>query len=291
MIAAIAGILLGLALFTAIYPLLPARPRLAVTLGEIDRTMTDESEGTSGKIAIQDKAGSWAIKHLPECMGMKADASDLQITGTTATGHTWTKIYSATFMFVSLLVLSLSAQLVLAVPLGLTLAGTTALTIAAWLSPDWELKSKAAKARAQFARGVAIFVELVAAERRRDAPPAVALENAALVGDTWIFQRIRQELVRARYDKVQPWDALERFAEKIKVPELGDASRIMRLSGDRGASVYESLRALGRGLRVRMLNEQAATESTASDKMSNIVFMVAAAFMVILLTPMVLSIM
>ena len=161
----------------------------------------------------------------------------------------------------------------------------------AWILPDTDVTSRAKSAREEFGRAVAVFVELLAAERRRDAPPSVALENAASVSDIWAFRRIRQELVRARYNKVQPWSALESLSESLRVPELGEAARIMAISGERGASIYEALRALGRGLRIRMLNEDAAREARASDKMSNIVTGVAVMFVVIILTPMLLTLM
>ena len=106
---------------------------------------------------------------------------------------------------------------------------------------------------------------------------------------SWAFQRIRQELVRARFSKVQPWVALEELSVQLQVPDLAEAARVMRLSGDNGASVYEPLRALGRNLRVRMLNEEAAREHEASGRMKNIIMLIALMFTVIVLTPMMLT--
>ena len=89
----------------------------------------------------------------------------------------------------------------------------------------------------------------------------------------------------------RPWTALETLATQLHVPELTDAARIMRLSGDNGASVYEPLRALGRNMRVRMLNAEAARENEASGRMKNIIMFIALMFTLIVLTPLMLTLM
>lgn len=289
MIATLAGMILGLSVFALIYPFLTTRPRLLSTLGAT-QSLTGQFTPAASPPASE-RVGAWVTRYVPSELGMKLDPGDLAIMGKTVNQHAWTKVYTAGAAFLGSLVLAAIFQFMLSLPLAATLAVAAGLTLAGWVLPDAEAQHKASRARDHFARGVAIYVELVAAERRRDAPPGVALENAAAVGDSWIFRRLRQELAKAQYNKIQPWDALENLADQIKVPELGDAARIMRLSGDRGASVYESLRALGRGLRVRMLNAQAAEEAKASDKMENIVLFVAIAFVAIILAPMLLNLM
>ncbi|MFX8620604.1 hypothetical protein ABTM24_20645, partial [Acinetobacter baumannii] len=63
-----------------------------------------------------------------------------------------------------------------------------------WFSVDQDIRSKANDARAEFTRAVAVYLELVAAERKRGATAARALETSADVGRSWVFVRIRQEL-------------------------------------------------------------------------------------------------
>lgn len=281
----LAGMLFGLAVALMLMPLLPARPQLRAVQDGVP--LADPAAGS--KLSVQDRIAGWALRVLPEPLTMRLSAADLDIVGITRVEHTWKKVFAALLMGVGLLVMSVAAQLVLSVPLWFGLIFAVGLAAVGWLLPDAEVVSRAKQAREEFGRSVAVFVELLAAERRRDAPPAVALENAAAVSDSWAFRRIRQELLRARYNKVQPWAALETLSMQLKVPELGDAARIIALSGDKGASVYEPLRALGKGLRIRMLNEDAAREARASDTMSNIVTGVAVMFVVIILTPMLLT--
>lgn len=283
----LSGMLLGLALTALIWPLLPERPRL--------RSITAEgglaAATAQTSLPWQERASQWAMRHLPPSLVNGLSDADLDILGTTRTRHTWGKIYAATLTFVVCLALSVAAQAIYSLPLWLSLLLSVLIAAVAWLAPDSGAHKRATKARADFARAVAVFVELLAAERSRNAQPTVALENAAAIGDTWAFQRIRQELVRARFTKVQPWVALDTLSTQLHVPELTDAARIMRLSGDNGASVYEPLRALGRNMRVRMLNTEAAREHEASGRMKNIIMLIALMFTLIVLTPLMLSLM
>ena len=284
----IAGMLFGVALAVLLMPALPARPQLRV-LEAGAAGVADPAAGL--RLSVQDRISAWALRALPEQLTMSLSAADLDIVGITRIEHTWKKVFTALLMSVGLLAMSVIAQLMFSVPLWIGLVAALALGVVAWMLPDSDVAARAKTAREEFGRAVALFVELLAAERRRDAPAAVALENAAAVSNTWAFRRIRQELVRARYNKVQPWSALEQLSQQLKVPELGDAARIMALSGDKGAAVYEPLRALGKGLRIRMLNEEAAREAKASDTMMNIVTGVAVMFVMIILTPMLLTLM
>lgn len=284
----LAGMLFGLAVAALVIPALPQRPKLRAldAAGRIDPGFAADSSRP-----LKERISGWVLRTFPERLTMSLSNADLDLVGTTRVEHTWKKIMLALLMLVSLLAMSVAAQAMFSLPLVFTLVGTAALSLVAWTFPDTEVQGQAKQARAEFGRAVAVFVELMAAERRRGAGAAVAMKNAASVSDSWTFRRIRQELLRASYNKVQPWTALERLSEQLQVGELGDAARVMALSGEDGASVYEALRALGRGLRVRMLNEEAAREARASDKMSNIVLGVAVMFVMIVLTPMVLTLM
>lgn len=282
----LAGMAFGAALALVLVPLLPQRPRLRA----VEAAEAVEVEASAGP-SVKDRVAAWALRVLPEKVTMSLSAQDLDIVGVSRLSHTWSKIFAALLMGVGLLAISVIAQVVLAIPLYLTLLIAAVLVALAWVLPDVEVQTRAKTAREEFGMAVAVFVELLAAERRRDAPTSVALENAASVSNAWPFRRIRQELLRATYNKVQPWTALERLSVQLSVPELGDSARVMALSGERGAAVYEPLRALGKSLRVRMLNTEAAREAQASDKMTTLLMIVAMMFVVILLVPMLLTLM
>ena len=60
------------------------------------------------------------------------------------------------------------------------------------------------------------------------------MEAAALVGDSWVFTRLSEELTRSRWSGQPPWDALHTLADELGLPELEDFADIMRLSGEEG---------------------------------------------------------
>jgi hypothetical protein len=81
---------------------------------------------------------------------------------------------------------------------------------------------------------------------------------------------------------VPPWRELERLADELKVPELGDVADIMRLSGEDGAAVYATLRARATSLRTALLNADAARSNAASEHMVVPVALLGLTFMVLL---------
>lgn len=282
----LAGMFFGASVAVLLLPLLPERPRLRA----VEARALVAVDARAGR-SVKDKMASWALQRLPDQLTMRLSAQDLEIVGISRLSHTWSKIFATLLMGIGALALSVGLQVFLALPLALTLVVVLALAALAWVLPDLEVAARAKSAREEFGIAVAVFVELLAAERRRDAPTSVALENAAAVSNTWPFRRIRQELMRATLNKVQPWTALSALSEQLSVPELGDSARVMALSGEKGAAVYEPLRALAKSLRVRMLNEEAAREAQASDKMNTIVMVVAFVFVLIILVPMLLTLM
>jgi Flp pilus assembly protein TadB len=151
--------------------------------------------------------------------------------------------------------------------------------------PSLTVRERAAKAREDFARAVGAYIELVALERLAGAGTSQALEHAAQVGQSWVFERIREELLRSRLSGTTPWNSLAELAEELGVPELGDLSDIMRLAGEEGAQVYEALRARGRSLRTGMLTREQARANAASERMVLPVAMLALCFALMIATP------
>jgi hypothetical protein len=106
-----------------------------------------------------------------------------------------------------------------------------------------------------------------------------------------VFERIKQELLRARFSGIQPWEALRHLSNEIGVKELADVADIMRLSGEEGAAVYESLRARGKALRVQLLNEEHTIANRLSERMTYPQALLGVVFMAMLVTPPLLRLM
>lgn len=295
MIIFVGGALIGLALALLAAQFLPSRPKLGAAL---DRLGTTTSVTAGGSRSLESRVASWVIQRLPESgegkkpiTGFNIPKKDLALVNMTAHRFIFTKATWATGGFVFMILMGLYGQILGILPFVIPAVFAIVAAAAAWFLPDLFLRDKAIAARKEFVRNVAVYLELVAAERRRGSPPAIALENAAAIGRSWPFVRINQELTRARYDHTQPWDALISLSKVISVPELGEAAKIVRLSGDEGASVYEALRSSGQGLRVKMLNEEHARANRASERITILISVLALVFGGVLMTPLILNIM
>ena len=65
--------------------------------------------------------------------------------------------------------------------------------------PDYNARDDAKKARAEFARALGAYIDLVALERNNGSGARQAMEAAAEVGDSWVFRRLAEELARSRW--------------------------------------------------------------------------------------------
>jgi len=164
-------------------------------------------------------------------------------------------------------------------PITLPVAVSLALAAGLFFVPDVDLRRRAAAARDELRRAVCAYCELVALERAGDAGTVEALERAATVADSAGFVRIRDALLRAELAGNPPWQGLKDLADTVGVRELGDIADIMRLSGEDGAAVYNTLRARASSLRTQLLTTSTAQANAASEHMIVPVALLGIAFM------------
>ncbi|MBN1171060.1 MAG: type II secretion system F family protein [Micromonosporaceae bacterium] len=129
---------------------------------------------------------------------------------------------------------------------------------------DVSVRQRAAEAREEFSRHVAVYLDLIALELAASRGPAEALERAAAVGGGWVSRRIRETLHASRLRLEPPWDGLKQVAAEIGVPDLGDVGDIMTLVGDEGAQVYDTLRSRAESLRAAILAQDEERANTAT---------------------------
>jgi Flp pilus assembly protein TadB len=256
------GAAAGLALVIAIAEFLPRRPKLSAAfenLGGTAQTLDPDFKERLGR-ALQRGPFGW----------LAVNPRDLAMVGKTPVQHAANQALFGILGFAVPPVLGLLFIVALRLPLPLLLfslpasAGTAVLLM--W-AINLTVTQKAAEDRADFGRAVATYIELVAAARKGNISSSRSLSLAADVGNSWVFVRLQQELRLATYRGIRPWDAFKSLATEIGVPELSDLADIMRLAGEEGASIYEPLRARGKGLRVQLLNE-AKTRANAKVEQS-----------------------
>jgi Flp pilus assembly protein TadB len=175
-------------------------------------------------------------------------------------------------------------------PFTVPVLASLALAAILWFLPDYNARDNAAKARQEFVRALGAYIDLVALERHAGAGATQALEGAAAIGDSWVVERIREELARARWSGHPPWDGLADLAEDLQLPELADLADIMRLSGEEGATVYTSLRARSASMRAAILSHEHALANAADERLTFPVTVLAFIFLLLVSTPAILRI-
>ena len=282
-IAFLIGAIAGLGGAILIAALAPTQPHLQAALERLGSTNYRAHTHTT---SFKDQIGNWAYRRIP---GVVPATKDLSLTETTISRFYFEKAVLAATGLIAPALLGFFLDLNGSAPWWLASAFGLILAPVMWFIPDLELKRDAANARKEYARAVAIYFELVASERKRGAVATQALLSAAEVGTSRVFVRIRQELHRAKLSGTTAWDAIAALADEVAVPELSDIARIMQLSGEQGASVYETLRGRGRSLRVQLLNDHLQEANKASERMTVPMTMLAFVFIGIVLTPMLLT--
>ncbi|PSL01380.1 pilus assembly protein TadC [Haloactinopolyspora alba] len=289
----LAGALAGLGLTLVIRELAPSHPHLRATLG---RLHNDAGPAPSVQVPtsrqtslFQDRLGRMLEQRLPTLVGFRLPRRELDLLRIPTYRYFGEKALWAllglcfpAILTMTLMIMGVTPPFSIPAFVGLILA------VVMWFLPDIETRQKANRAREDFTRALGAYIDLVALERAGGAGSTQAMENAAEVGDSWVFQRLREELARARWSGTTPWEGLHTLSRQLGLNELDDLADIMRLSGEEGATVYESLRARAEGLRNATLSAEHARANADSERMVMPVALLGVVFMAILAAPTVM---
>lgn len=285
-VAVVAGLIAGLGVLLVVRELAPSQPHLASALARLSGP--DVHAVSPGQTApgMQARLGRGLERRLHERSFVRVPTRELALLRTTTQEWFGQKALYALIglLFPPLFVVVLRLTGV-PLPVAAPVAGSVLLAAALWFVPDIDARVKAGAAREEFARAVTAYIDLTALERAGGSGATQALERAALVGDSWVFERLREELQRARWAGVAPWEALGALSIELGVPELGDLADIMRLSGEQGAAVYENLRARSRGMRAALLSREETRANVDSERMVIPVAFLGLIFLAILAYP------
>lgn len=259
--AMIFGGITGLGLYLVLRGALPAGPALGPALQRLHTTPAAAMPAAGGSDVSP--IGRWVAARVGG--RFRPPARELRLTGQSADRYVVEKLG---FPLVGLLfppvMTFLLAVMGIRLPFVVPLAASLVLAVVFFFLVDVSLKQKAADAREQFVRAVAVYLDLVALERSAAHGPVESLERAARVGSGWVFERIQESLDGAKFAGIPPWDGLAQVAEEIGVPELGDVGDIMRLSGTEGAQVYQTLVSRAQSLRVALRTKEQDRANTAT---------------------------
>jgi len=298
-LAVLAGATAGLGLTVTVRELLPAQPQLAAALDRLaparvspTQPVAQEPAGAAASTGgLEARVGRAVQRHLPGASLVHIPTVELTLLRLPVARYLGQKVLLG---LIGLLFPTLFTVTALAagssLPVAVPTLGGLALGALLFLLPDLEVRRKATAAREEFARATSAYIDLTALERAAGAGATQALEQAATVGDSWVFIRLREELIRARLSGTPPWDGLHELATELALPELSDLADIMRLSGEEGAAVADTLRARSRGLRTALLTKEQTRANEDSERMVIPVALLGLIFLVILGAPAIVRI-
>ncbi len=234
-----AGLISGGGLWLVAVQFSPAWPNLAQSLAMLAPTAAARPAAQKGR--GWEAVGAWGLAKLPAKIRPIPD-KDLRLLRLTPTAFMARKMAYALagLLLPGLLVtglILLGAHLPVALPAGLALVTG----VIGFLLPNLAIRSQAARARREWVRTLACFVDLVALERSCGSGTTQALEVAAGVGDSPVFHRLRECLDRSAWAGVAAWDGLRDLAEELGLTDLADVADIIRVSGTEGAGIYTTL--------------------------------------------------
>jgi len=292
--ALLIGALTGLALFLAIFALIPRRVSLSRRIAAFDASRaapmrarsasdTDESEET----ALTRRLGT-ALERFCAEQGWQFPSlrASLRLTGKSFEAFLGTKVLLGIFGFVFPVFLLTGLKL-LGVHLSIIIPVWVGLVFAAvfFFLPDLELRSEVSKRRRDFRHAIGAFLDLVAMNLSGGRGVPEALMAASEIGEGWAFYRIRDALTNARLTGQTPWQALGLLGEDVQVDELRDLAGALSLVAEDGAKVRESLTARAVSLRRRELADLEGQAAERSQSMLVAQMVMAGAFLVFLMYP------
>ena len=293
-LAVAAGALIGGGVALLLWRLVPAQPDLRDALERLSPQRPRQT-GTASPATVGDatqRLGQWGMRVLPPGLWGRTPTKELGILRIPVTRFygqkiTYALIGTAIPALLTVLFNAFGASLPLYVPAGagLVLGGVL------FMLPDYNARDDAKRARAEFARALGAYIDLVALERHNGSGPRQAMEAAAAVGDSWVFARLSEELARTRWSGLTPWESLRALGDELGLSELADLADIMRLSGEEGAQVYATLRARSAAMRTAMLTAEKAKANEVAERMSIPMSLLGVIFLAILVTPALLRVM
>ncbi|QKV90407.1 type II secretion system F family protein [Streptomyces sp. NA02950] len=287
-LAVLSGCTTGAGFALLVRELLRPQPSLAAALQRTPPGGAQQSEAPRDRDAVW---GRWLVDRFGDLPGVRIPTQNLALLQQTPERFVLTKVALAALGLLAPAVAA-TPWLLLGVGMPFYVPAVAGLAVATllWIMPDLSVRDQAKRAREEFAHALTAYLDLVALKRSGGSGPTEAMERAAAVGKGWPFQLLQTALLRARVDRIPPWEALEELHREHDLPALEDIAEIMRRSAHDGAAVYTSLRARAQSLRTELLEAQAAEANANSERMTAPGALLAVLVMLLIAFPAVLRI-
>jgi len=266
----------------------PARPPLARMLAAL------YAEPAPPDPVIPADAGGWAARLGRPAAGLLASLglpttgvrADLAVLGRTPERHLAEKAAAAAAgLLIAPLVSAVFLLAGLRVPVLVPVWAGLLLAAAGFLAPDAAVKAEAGRRRADARHALSAFLDLATIALAGGAGIDQALADAAADGDGWTFTQIRRALAASAAARTPPWQALAALGAEIGVTDLAELAASVQLAGTEGAKIRDSLAAKAAALRAWQLAEAEARATSATERMSLPVVLLAVGFLIFLAFP------
>lgn len=280
-----AGLYLIIRAFTPPQPALPAAlDHLSATTSSLDREAAARPQG------LEEILGAWAEQAAANLPLIVVPEKDLALLDWTTRKYFGQKAMAALAGLLFPIVISSIAFLAdITFPIPLTVGTMLLLAGVFFLLPGIEVRQRAAKQRVFYRKVLAAYVDFVALSRMGGASATQSMRDAAEIGDTPLFHRIGQLIERSRLRGTAPWNDLRELGDELGIRELHEIADIIRLSGDEGASIWDNLRSHAQSMRNAQLRSEQGAANAKSESMSLPIAVLAAAFLGLLITPSMLT--
>jgi tight adherence protein C len=253
----VGGGLVGAGVFLLVREMLPATPALGPALRRLHAEPPAASGTPTGRTRL---AGVAHLLRVPEReLALLGRTRDQYVLSLLTSGLIGLALPPVLAFVLALLGLSFG----LVVPAAAGLASALLFMVIA----HRDVISKAETARREFRRAVCTYLDLTALQLSAAHGPVQALEQAANVCQGWVFERIREALLRAQMQLRFPWQELRDMADQIGVPELGDIGATMQSSGTEGAQVQDTLRQQADSLRDQIRTDALARAESVTSRL------------------------
>jgi len=261
---------LGACLWALAWRLARPSPRPLVVLGRYDARHEPHHPVTGAGRSWAERAGVWLVVQA-EARGIRWTTlrQDVALTGRDLEAVMGRKVIGFAGGFLTAAVFAVAAARVgLGLPVQAGFVVPLVVAVGFFLLPDLEARAEAAARRRDFRRALGAYLDLVRLEMAGSAAPAEALPNAARIGAGWPLALIRDTLYRATTAGQDHWAALSDLGHTIGVTELRDLGALLRLVGQDGAQVRDTLAARATSIRARALAEAEGQASQNDQSMS-----------------------
>lgn len=252
---------------------LPPRADLVTAVGRWDHARAHASRvqriGAPHADSPSGRAGVWLAEQLSRrTRDLRGLHQDLSITGTTLEAHlTKTLTLAVAGLLGPTAVVALLNAADLGVPLSFGPVLGLVLAVLMVAVSFRELREEARRRRADFRRGLSIYLDLVAMSMQAGRGHGEALPAAAAIASGWPFDELQDAIDGARFSGITAWAALGALGQRVGMRELTDLDGALQLANDDGAKVRATLVARAETLREQRIADAEAASAQATESM------------------------